>query len=633
MIRWLERLPVLFRNLRSSAAQYHAVEVRLAAAMIVCFGCRAPNSGLAGSDAGTTPADADAAPGSDAGSGSGSGSDVGAPRLLAPMSTSTVTQRRPTLHWVAGTGGGTPVVELCADRACTQPLAIDAPVAANGTSAQPVADLPPGWVFWRVCEGTAASATWQLWVGVASATTPVDTSSGTIFDVNGDGYPDLLIGAGGADMVHIHLGTASGLGSASVDVVSPDGTDTGFGQAAAVVGDVNGDGFADFVVGAWASGGDEEIGAAHVYLGGPIIDAAAWNGTGAARRIDLVSPGGTYGSFGETLSPAGDVDGDGYADFVVVKPGVVLAPSSAHLYRGEPAPASADWNGVTPPMRIDLQNPDGAGHAFWGVGAVGDLDGDGFADFALGSPTSESDFTTAFVHVYRGGSQMLADGWNGATAAQRIDLATPFGADDFGGDFGTTVAGVGDVDGDGYTDFVVGAPFAGLGAATLFLGNASPSAADWFAAGSPRRVDLTCPSDDDFFGFAAAEIGDVDGDGHADFAIAGAADFELTNPGAAHVYFGAAASWNGDLATQRIDLPSVGGDKTYYGRALGALGDVDGDGYADFGIGAIGGDGAAYVYFGGAAPSAATWTGTAPVARRDLADPDGLGASFGDAIQ
>jgi hypothetical protein len=78
--------------------------------------------------------------------------------------------------------------------------------------------LPPGWVFWRVRTvvggQTATSATWQFWVGKATSGGP-DTSSGCTLDVNGDGYADFLVGASGGSgagskpgAVHLYLGAA-----------------------------------------------------------------------------------------------------------------------------------------------------------------------------------------------------------------------------------------------------------------------------------------------------------------------------------------------------------------------------------------------------------------------------------------
>jgi hypothetical protein len=70
----------------------------------------------------------------------------GQPRLIAPASVSRVTRPTPTLRWVLGADEGTPVVELCKDRACTMPLSIDTAMADDQQSAVPTAALPLGWI-------------------------------------------------------------------------------------------------------------------------------------------------------------------------------------------------------------------------------------------------------------------------------------------------------------------------------------------------------------------------------------------------------------------------------------------------------------------------------------------------------
>jgi hypothetical protein len=92
------------------------------------------------------------------------------PRLLAPLSTSAVTQQEPTLRWQLGPGSGTATVELCKDHSCSALLTgVTAMVANDQLSAKPSAVLPPGWVYWRVRVDsgtqTAYSATWQFWGG------------------------------------------------------------------------------------------------------------------------------------------------------------------------------------------------------------------------------------------------------------------------------------------------------------------------------------------------------------------------------------------------------------------------------------------------------------------------------------
>src|SRR5262245_14684838 len=73
-----------------------------------------------------------------------------APRLIAPLSMTAVTQQRPTLRWTLPDGVTAPMVDLCRDRACTMPLPITVDMADGGRSAVPQTALPTGWVYWRV---------------------------------------------------------------------------------------------------------------------------------------------------------------------------------------------------------------------------------------------------------------------------------------------------------------------------------------------------------------------------------------------------------------------------------------------------------------------------------------------------
>src|SRR5262249_17807859 len=120
---------------------------------------------------------------------------VGAPRLMAPLSTSTVTSQRPTLHWVLSGVADGARVQICRDHAGSSVLTS---VDAVGASGRPAADLPTGVLFWRAfgrsgeVTGIEATPTWEFTVGHRSA--PVDTSWGSTLDVNADGYADVLVG-------------------------------------------------------------------------------------------------------------------------------------------------------------------------------------------------------------------------------------------------------------------------------------------------------------------------------------------------------------------------------------------------------------------------------------------------------
>jgi hypothetical protein len=578
-----------------------------------------------------------------------------APRLLAPLSMTAVTQQRPTLRWTLPGGFTAPVVDLCRDRACATPLPITVQIANDGLSAVPQAALPTGWVYWRVRvtsgSDTMSSTTWQFWVGWSSASNPVDTGNGALLDVNGDGYADFVVGAPlslqGFGAVYLYLGSATASatdwnGASPAARIELFGGGAGqFGSVVASAGDINGDGYADFLVGAVGGGA---TGPARLYLGSASPSAVDWNGSGATRRIDLAGPVPGSPGFGLSVAGAGDVDGDGYADFVIAGGGG--GSGGAHVYFGSAAPSEADWDAGASPRRIDLANP-GLGDGYGGaVAGAGDVNGDGYADILIGTRSTYINSDDGKAYLYLGSAMPSVTSWNKRSSTTRIELATP---DGFNRGFGASVAGAGDVNGDGYADFVIGTELAddgtsvsATGAAHLYLGSAMPSAADWSGAAAAKRVDLVSPDGvGGQFGSAVAGAGDVNGDGFADFVVTA---FQTgQSRGAAHVYLGratpGAAGWNGAPHSSRIDLLNPDGVRARFGGSAGGAGDVNGDGFADFLVGTFSDaflstttGGAAHLYLGLAIPASVSWNGTAPTRRIEMLNPGGPIAAFGNAV-
>ncbi len=210
------------------------------------------------------------------------------------------------------------------------------------------------------------------------------------------------------------------------------GGDT-FGQSVANAGDVNRDGYDDVIVGAYSSdGGGTDAGRAYVYFGGPVMDNDA----------DVTLTGVAAGDyFGQSVSGAGDVNGDGYADVVVGAPYNDAGGSNAgraYVFFGGPAMDAAPEVTMTGAAASDLFG--------YSVGGAGDVNGDGFADVVVGALYNDAGSSNAGrAYVFFGGAAMN----NGAdvtlTGAAAGDL------------FGVSVAGAGDVNGDGYDDVIVGA--------------------------------------------------------------------------------------------------------------------------------------------------------------------------------
>jgi hypothetical protein len=539
------------------------------------------------------------------------------------------------------------------------PLSIDTAMADDLQSAVPTAALPLGWIYWRVRVARGGeekvSATWQFWVGRSPSATPpdVDTSGSAIFDVNGDGYADLLVAAPAArspaatgGVVHVYLGSATptsdewnaASSARRIDVMVPADVPGFPGLSLSAVGDINGDGFADFVVGApFAAQGTGAVpGVAYLYLGSASPSAERWNGASPPDRIELADPDGPNATFGGPAVAVGDVNRDGYADFLVTSSAFGLM-QPAHVYLGSATPGPGGWVGAAPPLRIDLSNPAGVNGVFVTAASAGDVNGDGFADFLLGTSAGLGSDDGA-VHVYLGSATPGPATWNGDSPGARIDLASPDGANTrfF------AVGSAGDVNGDGLADLLIGAGAAagGLGVAHVYLGARDPAAA-WAAGATSARIDLTSPDTTlTRFGELVSCAGDVNNDGLSDFLVSGfSADFTKSSAGTAHLYLGrrmpSTAEWNGASPPARIDLTAPAGATRAYGDRPALAGDLNGDLADDVAVSSLdagGNAGAVYVYFGAVNPSALGWNGVAgaaPANRLTITGPDPASSRFG----
>jgi hypothetical protein len=309
--------------------------------------------------------------------------------------------------------------------------------------------------------------------------------------------------------------------------------------------------------------------------------------------IKLVASDASTGEeFGAALA-AGDINGDGYDDVVVGSQyhhGTANYAGAVYIYYGSAS-------GTDPADEDILQASDGTSYDYFGCSvSTADIDNDGYDGGIVGARYAPGvGSSTGVVYVYYGSSSGVD-----ASSEQKI-YASDGGSSD---EFGKSVAGAGDLDGDGYDDVIVGAGEdddngAGAGAVYAYYGSATGV--------DPAREDKQLASDgaaDDDFGDAVAAAGDVDGDGYDDVIVgAWLDDHTATDSGSAYVLFGSASGL--DPAREDKLTASDGNASNYWwGYSVSGVGDLDADGYADMVVGAFADKdngtaaGAAYVYFG-----------------------------------
>ena len=356
---------------------------------------------------------------------------------------------------------------------------------------------------------------------------------------------------------------------------------TNFGQAVSSAGDFNADGLVDFVVG--APGTDNgRGGTAYIHFGDATLDT----------DVDLTLTGYLpSGQFGYSVASAGDVNSDGYDDLIVG------APSSTDTFQSD-GRAYVFFGGVSPDSASDLILVGDQLGAYLGnaVGSAGDFNGDGHDDLIVG----------AMLHDARGPDTGRAYVYWGGPLFDALPDVTLTGEAQFQ-QFGIAVGSVGDMNGDGFDDVVIGADR--YSNAQTFVGRAYVYFGRPLAGSGHQPVPdliMTGQEEREFFGSSLGGVGDVNGDGYDDFVV-GAPERNVFEPvveangdgnGEAYLYWGGA---NPDNVPDLI-LTGAGGYNWMFGVTTGSAGDYNADGRGDVFVGATGTccqTGLVHVYFGG----------------------------------
>ncbi|MDZ4712487.1 MAG: integrin alpha, partial [bacterium] len=425
------------------------------------------------------------------------------------------------------------------------------------------------------------------WSGESNQTgAEFGTSVSSAGDVNGDGYSDVIIGAPYYDNGEVNEGAAfvyhgsiSGLSLTSNWIAEGNQPVAEFGTSVSSAGDVNGDGYSDVIVGSSKYDNPEnDEGKVFVYHGSSTGLSVTSNWSAESNQSNAY--------FGNSVSTAGDVNGDGYSDVIV---GANFFDNGntneggAFVYHGSSS-------GLTLISNWSAEGNQSNSNFGWSVSTAGDVNGDGYSDVIIGAQNydnGQSNEGGAFVYHGSGTGLSLTTNWTGESN-QGSAL------------YGWSVSSAGDVNGDGYSDIIVGAknfdnPESNEGRAYVYQGSSTGLSAtsNWTNEANIANSE---------FGNSVSSAGDVNGDGYSDVIIGALAfDNAQSNAGKVYIYNGSATGLSG------IENWTAEGNQqdAYFGLSVSTAGDINGDGYSDVIIGSGNFDngnvneGAAYVYYGG----------------------------------
>ncbi|HBA38540.1 MAG TPA: hypothetical protein DCZ05_01995, partial [Deltaproteobacteria bacterium] len=382
-----------------------------------------------------------------------------------------------------------------------------------------------------------------------------------------------------------------------------------FGSSMAFVGDINGDGVPDLLVGAPKQdvGGNIDQGQAYLLSGA----------TGALLRT-LDNPFPQPGAkFGAAVASAGDFDNDGKNDLLIGAPEQDVGLCQIGDTTGCSVGQAFVFSSATGALLRTLSHPIPHSSSFFGsaVASIGDINGDSIPDFVVGVPGNGLGvFVASYVFVFSG-----ADGSVLLTLNDPNSLEVE---DERGSTFGSVVVSLDDVNGDGKPDILVGDGQQDAG------GNIDQGQVHIFSGATGaliRTINHPNPQAEAFFGASAVLIADISGDGVGDIMVGAPRQDVGANPDQGRVYVFNGVT-GGLLLTLNDPAPQFAAN---FGYAVAGMGDLNGDTIPDLLVGAPGqtadgnsGQGQAFIFSG--ANGSLLFTLNDPLPQRD--------ANFGRSV-
>ena len=419
-------------------------------------------------------------------------------------------------------------------------------------------------------------------------------------DVDADGFDDIVVSAPGLAAAYVVFGKAtsapvqlSALEAGAGFVVNGGAAADGlYSSALSGAGDLNGDGFDDLAFGIPGTGG--AAGRVYVIFGGEALRGAISIALGDPLTVPgaVISHSSASSAFGAAVSPAGDVNADGFDDLLIGAPGDFTGGSAfvlfgranlATLSLGDLSLQGGGFEISGDADSIDLG---------YSVAGGGDVDGDGLDDILLGAPSANGNLGEGYV-VFGKLDATLVSIANIEAGLGGFLLQAPSCC----GRGGDPVSMVDDVDGDGLSDLLLGH----VQANRFFVAHGRSETAAVPLEGSGFEVDGDAIGE--AFGFSLGGGGDVNGDGLGDVLVGGSFELSPEEQGGAYLVLGKAGS--DAVAVAALEVGQNGG-VAFFGTGGGSTsvahaGDLDRDGLGDVLIGAPstnGGAGRVYAFFG-----------------------------------